>query len=91
MFVEINVHVPKEGMRDQALRALHDLARKTKWEQGIRQVAILEEDGRGLCFLAVWESRDAWQVSQRAKADADRNLDIAAIEDSSQTLLLDEV
>lgn len=91
MFVEINVHVPKEGMRDEALRSLHDLARETKWEHGVRQVAVLEEDGGGLCFLAVWESRDAWQVSGHAKAAADRNLDLAALEDSSQTLLLDEV
>jgi len=87
MFVEIHIHRPQEGRTEETRSALHEQARRMKADQGLRQVAVLEEKGGELCLLAVWESHDTWTAA-RAARENEPEPDLSAIQASPPRVLL---
>jgi heme-degrading monooxygenase HmoA len=86
MFVEIHIHRPQEGHTEETRSALHGQARRMKADQGLRQVAVLEEKDGELCLLAVWESRDTWTAARAAREND--GPDLSAIQASPPRILL---
>jgi len=90
MFVELHIHRPQEGRTEETRSALHEQARRMKADQGLRQVAVLEEKDGELCLLAIWESRDTWTAA-RATRENEQQDDLGAIHASpTRVLLLEE-
>ena len=87
MFAELHIHRPLEGHTEETRSALHSQARRMKADQGLRQVAVLEEQDGEVCLLAIWESRDTWTAARGAREN-EPEPDLSAIEAAPPRVLL---
>jgi len=91
VFIELHLHTPLEGRSEETRLALHETARQLKSEHGLRQVAVLEEDGGNLCLMSIWESRDAWTRAHTTRERIASEVELSSADPAgAQTLLLAE-